>query len=257
MGRPRVTTLATTPAATWGSNFEAVYHLKENPAGAAPQMNDSTSNANHATMNGSVQASQQQPGEIDGSVNFEGNTWASMANPANFSFERTDSFSLSGWVNIASNTGGTLLAKFAPPPGAGWTFGQFAGATSPVLSLGLFGSGSTTGALVETPALTMGAWHYVVATYSGTGTTAGINIYVDAVNQPLTTLTNNLASSIVNTVTPAINGRGGPNQMSTDSMDELRISAKGVVLSPAWITASYNNQSKPGTFFTAATGLTH
>ena len=59
-------------------------------------MNDSTSNANHATMNGSVQASQQQPGEIAGSVNFEGNTWASMANPANFSFERTDSFSLSG-----------------------------------------------------------------------------------------------------------------------------------------------------------------
>ena len=109
---------------------------------------------------------------------------------------------------------------------------------------------------METPALTMGAWHYVVATYSGTGTVAGINIYVDGVNQPLTTLTNNLASSIVNTVTPAINGRGGPNQMSTDSMDELRISAKGVVLSPAWITASYNNQSKPGTFFTAATGLT-
>ena len=50
----------------------AVYHLKENPAGAAPQLNDSTANGNNATMNGTLLASQQQPGEIDGSVNFEG-----------------------------------------------------------------------------------------------------------------------------------------------------------------------------------------
>jgi hypothetical protein len=44
--------------------------------------------------------------------------------------------------------------------------------------------------------------------------------------------------------------------MSNDSMDELRISTKGVVLSPAWVTTSYNNQSQPGVFFTAATGIT-
>src|SRR5208337_2006775 len=102
-GQPSVSTLQTTPSATWSNNFMAVYHLQENPAGAAPQMNDSTANANHATMNGAVLASQQQPGEIGGSVNFEGNTWAGLANPANFSFERTDSFSLSGWFKLASN----------------------------------------------------------------------------------------------------------------------------------------------------------
>ena len=104
--------------------------------------------------------------------------------------------------------------------------------------------------------MTTGAWHYVVATYSGTSTVAGMNIYVDGVNQPLTTLSNNLTTSIVNAVTPAINGRAGPTQMSADSMDEIRVSTKGVVFSPAWVTASFNNQSKPGTFFTAVTGLT-
>jgi hypothetical protein len=62
---------------------------------------------------------------------------------------------------------------------------------------------------------------------------------------------------MVNTLAPAINGRAGPNQMSTASMDELRVSTKGVVFSPAWVTASYNNQSKPGTFFTVVTGLTN
>jgi len=42
--------------------------------------------------------------------------------------------------------------------------------------------------------------------------------------------------------------------MSTDSMDEIRISAKGVVFSPAWVTASFNNESSPATFFNVVTG---
>jgi hypothetical protein len=253
-GQPSVTTLQTTPSATWGSNFMAVYHLKENPAGAAPQVNDSTANANHATMNGAVQASLQQPGKVGGSVNFEGNTWAGLANPANFSFERTDSFSLSGWFKLASNAAGTLLSKYPAVPGAGWVLMQEPGATSPVLYLGLFG-GANNGALAATPAVTLGAWHYVVATYSGTSKVAGMQIYVDGVNKPLTTISDNLTTSMVNNLPAAINGRAGPNQMSTASMDEVRISKKGVVLSPAWVTASFNNQSQPGGFFTAATGI--
>jgi hypothetical protein len=255
-GQPAVTTLQTTPQATWNNNFMAVYHMKENPAGAAPQMNDSTANGNNATMNGAVQASQQQPGEIGGGVNFEGNTWASLANPANFSFERTDTFSLSGWFKIASNSAGTLLAKFLNG-NAGWALLQDPGSAGPVFYFGLFGAGESSSALARTPTVTTGAWHYVVATYSGTGTVAGMNVYVDGVNQPLTTGTNNLATSILTTATPAINGRGGPTQMSTDSMDEIRVSTKGVAFSPAWVTASFNNESSPGTFFTAVTGLTN
>ncbi len=122
-GQPSVTALQTTPSATWSSNFMAVYHLKENPAGTAPQMNDSTVNRNNATMNGSVLATQQQPSEIDGSINFEGNTWAGLANPVNFSFERTDSFSLAGWFKAASNSIGTLLSKFVGG-NAGWSLQQ-------------------------------------------------------------------------------------------------------------------------------------
>ncbi|HTA45567.1 MAG TPA: choice-of-anchor D domain-containing protein [Bryobacteraceae bacterium] len=254
-GQPSVATLHTTPSATWNGNFMAVYHLKENPAGSAPQLNDSTVNANQATMNGAVQSTQQQPGEISGSVNFEGNTWASIANPANFSFERTDSFSLSGWFNAPPNSSGTLLSKFQIG-GAGWALIQYSGSTSSVFALGLFGSGQGTYALASTPAVTIGAWHYLVATYSGTGSVAGMKIYVDGVQQPLSTVGDNLATSIVNPYTPVINGRNGPYQMSKDSMEEIRISNKRVVFSPDWVTANFNNQSHPNTFFTVATGLT-
>ena len=229
----------------------AVYHLKENPAGSAPQMNDSTANANNATMNGPVLASQQQPGEIDGSINFDGNTYAALANPGNFSFERTDSFSLSGWFKLASN--GTLLSKMPVSQNPGWALMQ---AQATVFGLILNGTGSNF-AYAVTPVVTTGVWHYVVATYSGTSSVAGMHIYVDGVNEPLSTIGNNLTTSIVNSLTPQINGRGGANLMSADSMDEIRISTKGVVFSPAWVTASFNNQSQPATFFTAVTGLTN
>jgi Concanavalin A-like lectin/glucanases superfamily len=255
-GQAGVTTLQTTPSATWSNNFMAVYHLKENPAGAAPQMNDSTANANNANMSGTVLASQQQPGQIDGSINFEGNTWAGLANPANFSFERTNSFSLSGWFKATSNTVGTLISKFLNG-GAGWALLQEPGSTSPVLAFGLFGTGENTMTLAETPAVSLGLWHNWVVTYSGTGTVGGMNIYVDGVNQTLTTISNNLATSILNSTTPAINGRGGPSTMSTDSMDEIRVSTPGVVFTPAYVTASYNNQSAPGTFFSVVMGLTN
>jgi hypothetical protein len=255
-GQPSVTTLQTTPTAAWSSSFEAVYHLKENPAGTAPQMNDSTGNADHATMNGAAQANQQQAGQIDGSINFEGNTWAGPANPPNFSFERTDSFSISGWFKMASNSSGTLLSKLGANTSLGWAFLQFTSGSGPSVALGLFG-GSGNQALAETPALTTGVWHNIVVTYSGTSTVAGMQIYVDGVRQTLTSLGNNLTASIVNAIIPAINGRGGGATMSTDSMDELRVSAKGVVFSPAWVTATYNNQKNPGAFFTVATGLTN
>jgi hypothetical protein len=255
-GKPSVDTFQTTPSATWNNSFMAVYHLKENPAGTAPQLNDSTANGNSATMNGAVLASQQQPGEIGGSVNFEGDTWAGLANPGNFSFERTDSFSLSGWFKIASNSSGTLLSKFPGPPTPGWLLTQSAGASAPGFQLILFGGTTGGGASVESPAVTIGAWHYVVVTYSGTSSAAGIQIYVDGVNQSLTTLNNTLTGSILNSSAAAINGRDGPTQMSTDTMDEVRVSTKGVVFSPAWVTTSFNNESHPATFFSAVTGLT-
>src|SRR5581483_5340463 len=98
---------------------------------------DSTANANHVTMNGTLQSGQQQPGQIGGSLNIAAaNAWGSMANPANFAFERTDSFSLSGWFNIASNSAGTLLSKLDASSNTGWGLFQFATATTPRFALG-------------------------------------------------------------------------------------------------------------------------
>jgi cytochrome c556 len=255
-GQPSVTTLQSTPSATW-SNYMAVYHMKENPTGGAPQLNDSTSNGNNATMQGSPVASQQQPGVIDGSIGFTYSTWANLSSTSAFSFERTDSFSLSGWIKIGSNTNGQILTKQSAAESSGWMLFQNPVGASPAIEFGLVGTGASTLALARTPSISMGTWHYVVATYSGTSTTAGMTIYVDGVAQTLTSIANNLSTTIVNNVAPAISSRATGFLESNDGMDELRVSTKGVVLTPAWVTASYNNESSPATFFTVNTGLTN
>lgn len=260
-GDPTVTTLQTTPSATWNSDFEAVYHLSEIPTDADPQMNDSTANANHATMNGTILSSQQQPGVVGGGINFEGNTYATLANAEKFNFQRTDSFALSGWFKLPSGQSSyssTLLSKFPSTPDAGWALVQGPNGPAPsAFGLILVGNGGGNGLLADTPGVTTGVWHYLVATYSGTSTVAGVQIFVDGVSQPLTALANNLSNSTINNLTPQMNGTNGNFQLSMDSMDEIRISAKHVVFTPGWVIASYNNQSNPGAFFSVATGLTN
>jgi hypothetical protein len=71
------------------------------------------------------------------------------------------------------------------------------------------------------------------------------------------TLDNLAGGTIVSTAAPQISGRNGANYASAAVQDDCRVYAKGTVLSPAWVTTEYNNQSSPATFFTVVTGLTN
>ena len=50
-GNSLVTTATARPTEVWdtANGWRGVWHLKENPAGTAPQMTDSTANANNGT----------------------------------------------------------------------------------------------------------------------------------------------------------------------------------------------------------------
>lgn len=81
----------------WDSNYKGVWHLSENPAGSAPQIKDSTTNANNATSNGSMTSSQQVSGQIDGSVSFDGtNDYLNGGTSNSLTF--SDNFTISAWV---------------------------------------------------------------------------------------------------------------------------------------------------------------
>ena len=242
---------------SWGWK---VATLKENPAGAAPQMNDSTANANHCTANGSMPAGQQVAGEIAGSLSFNGgNYYLTCANAANFAFERTDTWSMSAWSKAVSNTPGTILSKEqdASIGLQGWELYWRNGTTNPTLAVELANSVNNRFATRTTAEFATGVFHHLAATYSGNSLAAGATLYVDGASQAKTNVIDALGTNSIQTSAgPEVAARGGAFARSTATMDEVRVYAKGVLLSPQWVTTEYNNQSNPGTFFTVTTGLT-
>ena len=60
------------PTAVWDTNFMGRWSLKEDPAGLAPQMKDSTINANHGTIHGAMTSMQSIEGKIGKALDFDG-----------------------------------------------------------------------------------------------------------------------------------------------------------------------------------------
>ena len=56
----------------WDSNYVGTWHLKEDPSGTAPQMQDSTTNNYDGTSSGSMTSTDQVSGQINGSLDFDG-----------------------------------------------------------------------------------------------------------------------------------------------------------------------------------------
>ena len=258
-GNAVVASLQTIPASVWNSNFSSVYHLKENPAGGAPQMNDSTGNALHASAGVATPAGQQVAGQIGGSIDLNRIYNFTLGSASNWSFDKTDSFTVSCWCMATSNNSGVLLSKQqSAGQYTGWEFFARVGGANPTFAIDLTNNavGGANRLAMLTPEFPQNTWHHVVATYSGGSAPSSVHIYVDGVDRPLTTLVNTLTGPIANTVLPEIGGREGNNSLGPAKVDEARVYAKGVVLSSGWVTAEYNNQSNPGAFFTAAIGLT-
>jgi hypothetical protein len=154
------------------------------------------------------------PGKVldYGPSNFRGAASGGIpgANVTGCDFERTDAFSLIAWIQT----------NITPPAAGGHLCGKIgSGATGQGYSLSLNTAGqpvfritNAAGQSLEkrgNTALTTGGgdlWN-VVVTYDGSTTIAGINIYVDAGLQAMTTVTNTLAAGSIKTQLPFTAGR--------------------------------------------------
>jgi hypothetical protein len=70
-GNPAATDISN-PTAVWDINYVARWSLKEDPEGFAPQMKDSTVNANHGTTHGGMVSTQSIEGQISKALDFDG-----------------------------------------------------------------------------------------------------------------------------------------------------------------------------------------
>jgi hypothetical protein len=65
-------TLTTPSRAVWNSDLKAIYHMGQDPSGAAPQILDSTSNAKHGTSAGTMTSGDLVDGLIGKALDFDG-----------------------------------------------------------------------------------------------------------------------------------------------------------------------------------------
>ena len=98
-----------------------------------------------------------------------------------------------------------------------------------------------------------GSWHHVTGTYDGTGTSAGITLYIDGVQPATSDFSSGTYVAMDNTSTPVQIGGwdgGGNSHDMNGRIDEVRVS--NTARSACWIGATYNNQAWPDKAVTPA-----
>jgi hypothetical protein len=186
-----VTVSSTSPSSTYSQTV-----LNNNPSFFWP-LNDSGSTANDASPNSfdgtyTGGTTQGVPGPLTGSTatSFDGQTGNVTAQTA---VNGPQTFSIEGWFNTTTNTGGKLIGFGSSQTGLSGNYDRHIYMMNDgQLVFGVWNNATET---IETPnTYNDGQWHYVVATYDATNTTSpNLALYVDG--QLIGTATSSSAQS--------------------------------------------------------------
>jgi MSHA biogenesis protein MshQ len=213
-------------AQVWMAGYSAVWHLREDPSGAAPQMHDSTGHGLDATSRGTMVTADQMAGKIGGSLDFDG-TDDGLDVPSN---TLGTMFSYEIWIRKTATS--SWKAFFDNYP----SYNRWFGTTDAQMS---FWDG---GANVVASNLTIGDWYYMVATYDG----ADVRIYRNATELP--PMIGKTFAAVTSTMQIGYTDTSLPEYFP-GQLDEARVSS--VARSDDYIKTSYNDQNMPSAFATA------
>jgi hypothetical protein len=226
--------------AAYDTNYQAVWHMNQTPAGAGSEL-DSTSNAANATpASGHYTLSTSSPFVGGASLSNDGVSGANVISaPATLPGNKP--FTISFWVNTSSLNGTNETVIFSKNGYPSTGFGLLDnGSFGPVVVFDTY-NGGTNRVSIARSYLNSGAWVYVVGTVDSSNNQI---LYVNATSRG--TGTAGITSDTIHTVAMA-----GFNGTSGSLFTEARISSTN--RSADWITAEYNNQSSPSTFYTLST----
>lgn len=162
---------------------------------------------------------------------FDGvNERVDVPDDSSLSFERTDPFSISTWVQMtALGAGGTFLSKRLALIG----YIVFVSNTNQLRFL-LNGASSTFLQVRPTTLITDTNWHHYVFTYDGSSTPAGINVYIDGVADSIITIDDTpLSTTIVNAGDLKLGANGGNSIFLNGNEDEVSVWNKELTASEA------------------------
>jgi len=238
------------PNRVWDSNFKGIWHLNNDPADPAPQIKDSTSNANDGTTYNGMTSSNLISGMIDGSLNFSDtlDNYVNFGDQASLNMGSGD-LSLSLWINYPNYDHNGPLAGKGAYSGGGKRYyiaiegNRFKGEIDDDDSGGGHGK-----QVINTSLITENKWYHVELVRDGNY----LRLYIDGVESPgspaditgwgsldmaLPFYMNTLSSDPVGTL----------SDWSENIMDEVRVS--NIARSSNWIKTSYDNQKDPSSFY--------
>jgi hypothetical protein len=156
-------------------------------------------------------------------------------------WERTQAFTFEAWIKT-STTGAyqVILSNRATPGGQARAHDLFVNNNNKI-RLYVFGNNLNRLGVESSSTVTDGSWHHIVATYDGTSAPSGCHIYIDNVDESLTTVYNTLASTTVLAANTIIGKFQNGGSYFTGDIDEVVIYA--VELTSAQVSSRYNSGS--------------
>jgi hypothetical protein len=238
-GNSSITTSQENKTGVWNSNYKGVWHMAENAANTT--VKDSTSNANNGTDSVNT-ATMATTGQIDGALLFQNASAQHIVLTTNDTLHVSSSFTFEAWVKLNSTPSpaayGILSCANSNPDG-GYNYAFMINNNRDIQYRDR--NSSSGWGLNYAFAVPLSTWTFVTATFDGTN----IRFYQNGTSS--TTAAATLGDS-----TPGNCCIGGLNVSSNSyfdgTLDEIRLS--NIARSADWITAEYNNQNSPATFYT-------
>lgn len=163
--------------------------------------------------------------------------YVNIGNIAALDFTGAAAFSITAWVKLTALTvGNTIMSKIAGSTGTfnGWII--YTGGSGRLRFL--LGGPSGIIFCFCNAGLSTGVWYHVAITYSGSGTAAGVNFYINGTVQAKTVTTDTYSASAANS-TPVLIGVRGDNTLWMPG-NLFAVTPWSTALSGANVTALYN-----------------
>jgi hypothetical protein len=234
---------------TWQNGFQGVWH--QYVAGGG-QLWDVSANA---VGNSSMAGYSNTTGKYVGAVAWSGGFYEAAAD-SSYDIERTSPMTVCTWVNTSSGAANNAVIAHLNPssPNNGWEFDIASGKPS-LYIINNFGGNNYLNT-TSTSTLNNGAWRRACVTYSGNSNTSGVTYYIDGTVDTTVSLNNTLsASSLWTGGNLDIARRSSCNCLNmSGSLQETWLAT--ALRSADWMTADYNSQSSPSTYWSVSSAGT-
>lgn len=230
---------------TWEGNYKGVWHLKENPAGGAPQMQDSTGSNLDGTSNGSMASTDQKLGYINGSLNFNGTSqYVDIGHQSTLYTAAASTTSC--WVKPTGGMGVTRTALSDSDATGAFSSYALQISTTNVARI-VVNSNPNNILLSGTTSIVLNQWYQITAVWSGSNT---LTLYVNGATEGTPVTNASALPAFASTGTTAIGKTGAAAaNYFPGQVDECRYSSTN--RSAEWIEAEYKNHTNQMNSFSA------